>query len=236
MEQRKNSGLGIAGMILGIVSVVLSCVAIGFATAFVGLILSLFAIVKNDSKKGCAIAGISLNASAILLFILFIIGFQAEQKTDATNSLEQTEYSSPAETNTPEPTPIPTPEPTETPTPYICCEIDNCSLEYLKHEKVSVWGDECVVIYYQFTNNSSENKTFGYTVDVNAFQNGISLDESFFDLDNQNSEQYTEIKPNASIEVYTIFVLRDNSEILLEVNEMFSFDSKIIDEMTISLE
>lgn len=65
----ESNGLGIAGMVMGIISVLL-CWSIAFIIVpVVGLILSCVA----KGKKGFKIAGIILNAVAIVLMIVFVI-------------------------------------------------------------------------------------------------------------------------------------------------------------------
>lgn len=71
-NKKQQSGLGIAGMVIGIVSLILLCLAIGGITAVVGLILSIVAITQKDKAHGTAIAGIVLNSIAFLIFILFL--------------------------------------------------------------------------------------------------------------------------------------------------------------------
>lgn len=121
MEERKNSGLGIAGMIIGIVSVLSVCMCIGGFTAVIGLILSIIAITNVNTKKGCSIAGIVLNSIAliILIFLIIIVNNSAETSS-TTNTTEQSvagETSQPIPTAVPTPTAEPTPMPTEAPTP-----------------------------------------------------------------------------------------------------------------------
>lgn len=71
-NKKQQSGLGIAGMVIGIVSLILLCLAIGGITAVIGFILSIVAITQKDKAQGPAIAGIVLNSIALLIFILFI--------------------------------------------------------------------------------------------------------------------------------------------------------------------
>lgn len=110
MKERKNSGLGIAGMIIGIVSVLSVCMCIGGFTAVIGLILSIIAITNVNTKKGCAIAGIILNSIALVILIILIIVVSNNSETSTTTSTTGTV------TTTTQTTPAPTPKPTATPT------------------------------------------------------------------------------------------------------------------------
>lgn len=104
---------------------------------------------------------------------------------------------------------------------------DGCNLKYLRHEmaKNSI-DDECLVVYFQFTNNSTENKSCLYTFDDKTFQNGVELDISYFLLDDVESNKDKEIKPGTTVEVYYLYELRDESDVELEVSEWMSFSDE----------
>lgn len=72
METNKNkNGLAIAGMVIGIVSLLISFCGGGFL-GIVGLILSIVAITKGKSK-GMSIAGIATSSIAIVISILVLM-------------------------------------------------------------------------------------------------------------------------------------------------------------------
>ena len=90
-EKRDKKGLGIAGMILGILSIVLCCIwYVALPAAIVGLVLS--CISQKAKGNGCAIAGIILCsfalAFALLMFILALsmLGSFFEEFMNALNS------------------------------------------------------------------------------------------------------------------------------------------------------
>ena len=68
-EQKKQSGFGIAGLVMGILSIVLSCAGIGIFPAILGLIFSIIGIASKNKKKGTAIAGL------VCCIIGIILGF-----------------------------------------------------------------------------------------------------------------------------------------------------------------
>ena len=77
-----GKGLGIAGMVLGIVSLVLWCyVYIGIPCAIVGVILSIIGMKKAKDvgmKNGMAVAGLVCSIIALaILVIIMIIGLMA---------------------------------------------------------------------------------------------------------------------------------------------------------------
>jgi len=72
--------MDIASLVLGIVSLILGfipfCGSIAFIPAVVGLILGIVSLVqksKTQSPKGMAIAGIILNALAILIILFWLL-------------------------------------------------------------------------------------------------------------------------------------------------------------------
>ena len=72
--QDEKSGLAIASMILGIVSVVLSCLwYIAGPCGLIGLILGIISKVKKYGGKGFSTAGIILSVIGMLLCIVIII-------------------------------------------------------------------------------------------------------------------------------------------------------------------
>ena len=71
-NQNNNEGLGIASMVMGILSFVTGCVGLGFLLAILGLVFGIAS--QSKSKNGFAVAGIVTSAigliSAIPLFLL----------------------------------------------------------------------------------------------------------------------------------------------------------------------
>lgn len=90
---KKTNGLATAGMILGILGVVLGCCGVGLIFGIVGAILSVMALNKigktGEGGKGMAIAGIICSAVGILLggymVISFIVAGQNPAFWDAMN-------------------------------------------------------------------------------------------------------------------------------------------------------
>ena len=74
-EQRQQSGLGVASLVLGIIALLTSCIFIGILPAILSLIFSIITLCQKRYKKGMAIAGLVLSiCSMILLILLLIIG------------------------------------------------------------------------------------------------------------------------------------------------------------------
>lgn len=113
--------------------------------------------------------------------------------------------------------------------------IDDCHVKYISHEVTYNLADtKCVAVYYEFTNNSSKNKAFGYFTDAKAFQNGVELETSTFYTENDDRTTYSEIKPGTTTTVCMAYELRDDSEVTLEINK--TFRDKIEDSMIIKIQ
>ena len=82
----KQSGLGIASMVLGIISILLGCVVVGIIPAIVGLILALIALSKKDTKKGTAIAGLICSIVGLLISIVMIAAMGTGATSTSTNN------------------------------------------------------------------------------------------------------------------------------------------------------
>lgn len=86
MEQKKTNGLGIAGMVIGIIALLLSCVVIGGFIGIIGLILSLVGVFQENRKKGMAVTGIVLNSVAIAIMIMLFLWSLLDSNTSQNNS------------------------------------------------------------------------------------------------------------------------------------------------------
>ena len=84
--EKKQNGLGIAGMILGIVAVVTSCFVLGGLFGTIGLILSIIALTNKNKKKGMAIAGIILNIIGITIAMVVLISSVINNQTATPSS------------------------------------------------------------------------------------------------------------------------------------------------------
>lgn len=115
-------------------------------------------------------------------------------------------------------------------------DINGCHVTYEGHEVVqNMAGDLCVAVYYQFTNNTSENQEFDLTVSDKAFQNGVELEQSVFHVNDESKLSGMEILPMVSITVCSGFVLRDESDVELQIFPWISYDSAPSDAMLLSV-
>lgn len=88
---KKQNGLGIAGMIMGIFSMVLACIAIGGLIGLIGLIISIVGICEKDKEKSMATAGIVLNTLGIIFTVIIIAASPSDSNTENNLSAVQTQ-------------------------------------------------------------------------------------------------------------------------------------------------
>lgn len=110
------------------------------------------------------------------------------------------------------------------------------TVKYLKHEVVVDDIDQTVlVVYYDFTNNSDENKTFDYSFDDTCFQNGVEVEHSWWHVNDESKNSGKEIKTGTTITVASSFVLGESrDDIELEITPWIG--DKILLEKTLVLE
>ena len=83
--QKKQSGLGIAALVLGIIGILTVCIVIGIIPCIIGLILALIAFAEKDKKKGIAVAGLICSLVGIILFVAIMIGVMNSDETNNEN-------------------------------------------------------------------------------------------------------------------------------------------------------
>ncbi len=105
--------------------------------------------------------------------------------------------------------------------------IGDFRLDYLGHsiQTATYTGTRYVEIRYNFTNNSSETTSFGWSISTKAFQDGIELTDYII----LGSEAVTEIRPGKSITIKDGFQIRsETSAIELEFTPFLSLWADII--------
>lgn len=65
----KQSGFGIASLVLGIVSILLACVGVGIFPAILGIIFSIIGFISKNKKNGTAIAGMICSVVGVIFFL-----------------------------------------------------------------------------------------------------------------------------------------------------------------------
>lgn len=116
-------------------------------------------------------------------------------------------------------------------------EYDDMVVEYLEYKiEDNAAGEECLVLYFDFTNNTDENQTFLYAFSVNAFQNGVALDSSLMHVNEETKNHSREIQPETTIKVANAFLLSEStSPVDIEVEPWISFSEEKLMEFTVEI-
>jgi ABC-type transport system substrate-binding protein len=88
-------------------------------------------------------------------------------------------------------------------------------------------GNNAIAVTFNFTNNSDDATSFDASIYPTLYQDGVQLDIAFVsDLD---SKADNKIKPGTSITVEQAYELTSDSDVEVDVEELFSFSD---DELT----
>jgi uncharacterized protein DUF5067 len=90
-------------------------------------------------------------------------------------------------------------------------------------------GKRVIVVNFAFTNNSDEAANFMISLNAQAFQGGIELDNIVIGVDGIDSSlARADIQPGVTVTIQEPFLLRDDSTVKVEVREQFSFSEDIL--------
>lgn len=248
MEKKPTSGLAVAGLVLGIIAVFSAFVPLlnllSFPFVLLAIIFGIIGLVQTikgtKAGKGLAIAGLVLGVFALLVTVAMYSGGSAASESasagsaagSSTPAAEQTtngggdaaqqtadqgagqDASAQAEQ--------------EAPASEYAVSIDECRLaeDYA--------GEPVAVVTYTFTNNSEKATSFAVALRPQAFQNGVELNTAIGS--DWDSEKYMkDVKPGSSSTVEIGYSMEDDSDLTVEVTELFSFDETVLAEQTFSL-
>lgn len=186
---------------------------------------------------------IQLNKKLIFIPILFIIIILLILSSNATSS-ETDKDASMNEIKSTEAKTVNEPDSEQVEEPEIVAEKEeftdeftyrDMTVKYLKHEIVVDDIDQTVlVVYYDFTNNSDENKTFDYSFDDTCFQNGVEVERSLWHVNDESHNSGKEIQPDTTITVASSFVLGESRDAIeLEITPWIG--DKMLFEKTLEL-
>lgn len=117
-------------------------------------------------------------------------------------------------------------------------DYEDMHVRYTNHELgQNMAGEKTLIVYFDFTNNSSENKSFAYSFSAKAFQNGVELDASLLFSNDTCKNRDNEIQPGTTVPVGVDFVLgEDMSDISLQVTPWISFTDEILMDIPLALQ
>lgn len=113
-NKKKSAKFGWFALIIGIVSMLLSCLYLGFL-GIPGIIFGIVSLAKGEHGKGKAVSGIVCSVVAVFVTFCVLMAESEGNVEDSTYQIEQAEAGESKVKETEEPTPEPTPEPTLSP-------------------------------------------------------------------------------------------------------------------------
>lgn len=82
----KQSGFGIASLVLGIIGLLSVCIVVGVFPCILGIIFAIIAICDKSKKKGLAIVGLSCSVVGLLIFVPWFIYLISPTETEQGNT------------------------------------------------------------------------------------------------------------------------------------------------------
>lgn len=199
-----------------------------FGVPITGLIL-LFKILKKQSTNKDKKRPVIAMAIGIGLVILGVILTPPDEENNAEKNNSTTQV---IDQETEEPT---TEEVEESKTSFEYAEMNVEFLEYKIEEDAA--GTQCLVLYFDFTNNDKDSHSFGYTFDVKAFQDGVQLESTYFHVNDETHNAEKEIKTGVTLKVAEQFEIKDVSgKIEIEVEPFNIWSDKTLFEYSFNLD
>ena len=178
----KQSGFGIASLILGIVGLVFSCFIVGIIPALLGLIFAIVALCQKNAKNGMAIAGLICSIIGIvfsaIIILLGIAGSGNTSQTALVNKKQEEVSSSSSQT-----------EPTMISPRYsfdangVTVTINNFDLDFTDYDDsyglyAPDAGKKYICIEVTFTNNAKTDR-YVSSMDFQCYADDSVCDEKY---------------------------------------------------------
>lgn len=205
----------------------------GLLLLFIALPLSIIVtIVFAVKKKKILVPAVCIPVSFLVGILLLVIGVATSLELDADTINEEVER---VESETDKKSDSDKKEKKEKKKPTDEFTYRDMTVKYLRHEiVVDDIDQEVLVVYYEFTNNSEENKTFVYSFDDTCFQNGVEVESSWWHVNDESHNRDKEIKTGTTITVASAFVLGESrDDIELEITPWIG--DKMLFEKTLKL-
>ena len=165
----KQSGFGIASLILGIVGLVFSCFIVGIIPAFLGLIFAIIALCQKNTKNGMAIAGLICSIIGIvfsaIIILLGIAGSGNTSQTVSTNKKQEEVRSSSFDAN------------------GVTVTINDFNLDFTDYDDnyglyAPSTGKKYICIEVTFTNNAKTDR-YVSSIDFQCYADDSICDEKY---------------------------------------------------------
>lgn len=114
---------------------------------------------------------------------------------------------------------------------------DNLQVEFIEGKiEENRAGDTCLVLYFDFTNNDNDNNSYFYSFTTTAFQDGIELENSLWEVNEETKNCKKEIQPGTTVRIAKAFVLTENrNSVNVEIEPFSIWSSKKLLKFTIDL-
>ena len=83
--EKKQSGLAIASLVLGIIGLLSSCIVVGIVPCMIALVLAIITLTKKDVKHGLATTGLICSAIGIGIFVFMFVIVDIETEPTVEN-------------------------------------------------------------------------------------------------------------------------------------------------------
>lgn len=103
--------------------------------------------------------------------------------------------------------------------------VDQFSVRYVRHKVSKDFGQKpCLLVYYDYTNNSDSPSSAMVDVNLQAYQNGQLCGAAIPEENDSALDRFmAEVKPGKTAMVCQAFSLKDTSEVTLKASESFHF-------------
>ena len=235
-EQKPHSAGVIVGLVLGILALLTSIVPIvnnfSFILALIGFVFALVGFIGcargKKRGKGMGVASLIINILAIVVVLALQSAWSAaiDEAFDTGTTTEQdvSTDGGAADGDTAQAEDDDSGDAAQSASEYEVT-IDSASMT------TDYEGNPALVVNYTWTNNSDEATSFAVAFDETCFQNGVEREMAIVsDVDTSN--YMNEVQPGSTAEVTLCYELEDESEVTVEVRELFSLDDTVLAEKT----
>ena len=234
-EQKPHSAGVIVGLVLGILALLTSIVPIvnnfSFILALIGFVFALVGFIGcargKKRGKGMGIASLIINILALVVVLALQSAWSAaiDEAFDTGTTAEQQDVSADegaADGDAAQAEDDASGSATQSASEYEVT-IDSASMT------TDYEDNPALVVNYTWTNNSDEATSFAVAFDETCFQNGVEREMAIVsDVDTSN--YMNEVQPGSSAEVTLCYELEDESEVTVEVKELFNLDDTVLAE------
>lgn len=220
MNDNQKIWLAVTSMVLGIFSLLFVCCFwyVTVLTSIISITLACISITTKKAGTGMAVAGlttsvISLVTTAIIILTGLSIFSLFSSFGDDSDSYDKS-YSSSADNYDD--------------SDEKCLVATKCWFD------TDYAGKDAIVVQFEWTNIKNKSANFAFSIDINAYQNGIELDNATGCDSVDSGNSYKDVLPNATITITEAYILDDTSNVNI-IAKKFILGDEILNE-TINLD